>query len=106
MISSIEFIFMLILAIGADILEIIGFFSLGLPAIGLVFWGFTYFFGFIISLILNLWIFLKGARIFWNLSMSIIDAISGSFLPARTLGIILTYFASKKGASKIFLKEK
>jgi len=106
MISFIEFIFMLLLAIGADILEIIATFCLPIPVIGIVFWAFVYFFGLIISLILNLWIFLKGAKIFWNFSMSIIDGISTGFLPARTLGIILTYLVSKKDVSRVILKEK
>jgi len=106
MISFIEFIFMLLLAVGTDILEIIATFCLPIPVIGIVFWGFTYFFGLIISLILNLWIFLKGAKIFWNFSMSVIDGISTGFLPARTLGIILTYLISKKDTSQVALKEK
>jgi len=106
MISFIEFVFMLLLAIGADILEMIATFCLGLPAIGVILWAFAYFFGLVISLVLNLWIFLKGAKVFWNLSFSIIDGISAGFLPARTIGIILTYFISKRSATKVSLKEK
>jgi len=97
---------MLLLSIVADISEIVGGFCLGVPFLGIIFWSLAYIFGLVISLILGLWIFLKGARIFWTLSMSIIDLISGGILPARTLGIILTYLSSKIISKKVFLKRK
>lgn len=95
MISSFDFFFMLLLAIGADLCELIGGFSLGIPGLGVIVWFGFYLIGLIVSFILNLWIFLKGARIFWMIAFSIVDLLSGGILPARTLGIILTYLLSK-----------
>ncbi|HDM31749.1 MAG TPA: hypothetical protein ENG32_00020 [bacterium] len=108
MISSIDFFFMLLLAIGADVCEVIGGFSLGIPGLGIIVWFGVYLIGLIISFILNLWIFLKGARIFWMIALSIVDLLSGGVLPARTLGVIVTYLLSKSklpilgGRRKIF----
>ena len=95
MISSIDFFFMLLLAIGADVCEVIGGLSLGIPGLGVIVWFGFYLIGLIISFILNLWIFLKGARIFWMIALSIVDLLSGGVLPARTLGVIVTYLLSK-----------
>jgi len=108
MISSFDLFFMLLLAIGADFCEVIGGFSLGIPGLGMVLWFGFYLIGLIASFILNLWIFLKGVRIFWMIALSIVDFLSGGVLPARTLGVIVTYLLSKSklpvpgGRRKIF----
>ncbi len=95
-ISFIEFIFMLSLALIGDFTEILGVLCLALPYVGAMLWFFCYLWGGVVSLILNLWIFLKGAKIFWNLSLSLADALVGGLLPLKTLGIIITYYLASK----------
>jgi len=96
MISLSEFIPMLVLAVISDFLELAGSLFLLIPAVGIAFWLPAYIFGLIISTILGIWIYIIGAKMFWDISMSIADSITGGILPLRTIGIVLTYITSKR----------
>lgn len=101
-----EIILIVMVALSADLAEILGFVVITIPIVGIVIFALLYFFGLLASGTVILWSFLRGGintkrsakRIVTVLLSSSGDAVSGGVLPLRTVGIVVAIWLHNRDA--------
>lgn len=102
-ISFVEGFLLILLAASADVAELVGSLLNIVPVIGQLAWFTSYIYGLFVSWIIIMWAALRGmGGVFFKRRLAIlgggtvIDALFGGFLPARTFFLILAIWLNNR----------